>query len=66
MRDPWADDRVRCRDCSHYGTVSKWHPSRDETGAHKRVTLDGCMLDRAHIEEDKLRRCAQFEMRAKR
>lgn len=64
-RDPWADDRVRCQDCANYGPVSKWHPSRDRDGAHKRVTLDGCQIDHAHTVGDRLRRCQDFE-RARR
>lgn len=54
------DDRVRCEDCAHYGPVSKWHPSRDQDGAHRRVTLPGCLLDRAHTVGARLRRCQDF------
>jgi hypothetical protein len=57
MRAPWADDRVYCRNCAHYRPIEKWHPARDKDGAHKRVTLDGCDIDRAHIRGDLMRRC---------
>ena len=56
------DDRVQCRDCKRFGTLTR---QVNNDGRKRKAEFDGCRLFDSGKEPYRLRRCNEFKSRNK-